>query len=143
MFTKLDADHNGFLTFEELEAGMSDIAKIFHLEEDDVKEMLRAADNNGDGQVDYTEFIAAAMQKDLMLKRENLKSAFRLFDVNGDGTVTKDELKAVFGGASRGEDVWDQIMNEVDKNNDGEISYEEFEDAMMQIINQKTTFMGN
>jgi len=108
-----------------------------------VRDMLRAADNNGDGQVDYTEFIAAAMQKDLMLKRENLKGAFRMFDVNGDGTVTKDELKEVFGGASRGEDVWDQIMDEVDKNNDGEISYEEFEDAMMQIIKQKTAFMGN
>ena len=137
MFTKLDADHNGFLTFEELEAGMSDIAKIFHLEEDDVKEMLRAADNNGDGQVDYTEFIAAAMQKDLMLKRENLKSAFRLFDVNGDGTVTKDELKAVFGGASRGEDVWDQIMNEVDKNNDGKIAKPELFEIFKRVISGK------
>jgi len=81
--------------------------------------------------VDYTEFIAAALQKDLLLKRENLKSAFRMFDVDGDGTVTKDELKEVFGVASRGEEVWDEIMGEVDKNNDGLITYEEFEEAMM------------
>ena len=81
--------------------------------------------------MDYTEFIAAALQKDLLLKRENLKSAFRMFDVDGDGTVTKDELKEVFGVASRGEEVWDEIMGEVDKNNDGLITYEEFEEAMM------------
>ena len=49
MFIKLDTDANGFLTFEELDAGMADIAQIFHLDEPDVRDMLRAADVNGDG----------------------------------------------------------------------------------------------
>lgn len=72
MFLKLDADSNGFLTLEELEAGMQDISSIFHLEEPDVRDMLRAADVNGDGQVDYTEFISAAFQKDMLLSGNNL-----------------------------------------------------------------------
>ena len=55
--------------------------------------MLKAADTNNDGKVDYTELIAAALQKEMLLKRENLRNAFRMFDVDGDGRVTRDELK--------------------------------------------------
>ena len=51
---------------------MQDIVEIFHLEEPDVRQMLKAADVNGDGRVDYTEFIAAAFQKDLLLSGKNL-----------------------------------------------------------------------
>ena len=113
--------------------------------------MLRAADVNGDpfplgmwdGQIDYTEFIAAAFQKDMLLSGNNLQGAFRMFDTDGDGTVTKDELKEVFGGghvSQRGEAVWDEIMNEVDKNNDGVISFEEFENAMKVVLGQRATF---
>ena len=66
-----------------------------------------------------------------------------MFDTDGDGTVTKDELKEVFGGghvSQRGEAVWDEIMNEVDKNNDGVISFEEFENAMKVVLGQRATF---
>ena len=93
MFITLDTDNNGFLTLDELEAGMQEISAIFHLEEPDVREMLTAADTNGDGRIDYTEFIAAAFQKDMLLSGKNLKGAFRMFDVDGDGTVSKEELK--------------------------------------------------
>ena len=37
MFLKLDTDSNGFLTLEELGAGMQDICQIFHLDEPDVR----------------------------------------------------------------------------------------------------------
>ena len=60
MFVKLDTDSNGYLSLQELEAGMQDIAAIFHMEKPDVRDMLRAADVNGDGLIDYTEFISAA-----------------------------------------------------------------------------------
>ena len=67
MFIKLDTDNNGFLTLEELEAGLNDLCAIFHIDTPDVRDMLRSADNNGDGRIDYTEFIAAAFKKDLLL----------------------------------------------------------------------------
>ena len=66
-----------------------------------------------------------------------------MFDADGDGTVTKDELKSVFGGghvSQRGEDVWDEIMDEVDKNNDGVISFDEFENAMKAVLHNRATF---
>ena len=72
MFLKLDVDNDGFLTHDELEAGMAEIAQIFSLDVPDVRSMLRSADINGDGRIDYTEFMAAAYQKDLLLSTENL-----------------------------------------------------------------------
>jgi calcium-dependent protein kinase len=124
MFLKLDTNSDGFLTFDELEAGMQDIASVFQQEEPDVRAMLNAADSNGDGQIDYTEFLAAAFQKDILLSTQNLRTAFSIFDKDGDGSISKEDLKQVFGdrrALTRGESVWDEIMAEVDKNQDGKI----------------------
>ena len=145
MFLKLDANSDGFLTLEELEAGIQDLVQIFNLDEPDVRNILQSADVNGDGRVDYTEFIAAAFQKDLLLSQSNLKQAFRMFDADDDGTISKEELKMVFGGghvSGRGEEVWDEIMSEVDKNNDGQIQFEEFEEAMKTVLKMRATFVG-
>ena len=143
MFLKLDKNNDGHLTFDELQAGYAELGQIFNMSEVDVHQMLVAADNNGDGKLDYTEFIAAAYRKDLLLSTQNLRNAFQMLDLNGDGSISKDELKAVFGGGAvsqRGEQVWDEIMAEVDKNNDGEISYGEFTEAMTAVLQQRATF---
>ena len=108
--------------------------------------MLQAADINGDGRIDYTEFIAAAYQKDLLLSNKNLEGAFRMLDANSDGQISKDELRAVFGGghvSGRGEQVWDEIMQQVDTDNDGSISFVEFTNAMKGVIEHRATFARN
>ena len=82
------------------------------------------------------------MEKTLLVSTENLRAAFNMIDANGDGELTKDELKAVFGGghvSQRGEQVWDDIMKEVDHNSDGVITIEEFESAMRQIVNKQSS----
>ena len=72
MFIKLDTNNDGHLSLDELRAGFSEIAQILNIDEPDVEEMLRGADLDGDGTIDYTEFIAAAFQKDLLLSGDNL-----------------------------------------------------------------------
>ena len=54
--------------------------------------LMKSADLNGDGRIDYAEFIAAAYEKSLLLSQQNLRAAFNMMDVDGDGTLTKDEL---------------------------------------------------
>lgn len=66
-----------------------------------------------------------------------------MLDQNNDGSVTQDELKQIFGSghvSQRGEQIWDEIMSEVDKNNDGVISFEEFEEAMTLVVDHRATF---
>lgn len=59
---------------------MADIMEIFHIDEDDWDKMVNAMDTDGDGKIDYTEFITAAYNREMLLSKENLDIAFKMFD---------------------------------------------------------------
>ena len=67
MFLGLDADQDGFLSFDELQAGMQAIAQSFQIEEPDVRAMFSAADITGQGKITYADFLTAAYPKDILL----------------------------------------------------------------------------
>ena len=54
--------------------------------------MMRAADVNGDGHIDYAEFVSAAIDTTKLLSEPNLETAFKIFDTNGDGSISRAEL---------------------------------------------------
>jgi calcium-dependent protein kinase len=90
---------------------------------------MTSMDKDGDGQISYDEFIAAAINKVALLNENNIKSAFEMIDLDGNGQLTIEELKTAFevdstDGASG--DLWTDIIKEVDKDGDGQISYKEF-----------------
>ena len=88
---------------------MADIMEIFHIDEEDWDKMVNAMDTDGDGKIDYTEFITAAYNRELLLSQQNLQIAFKMFDQDGNGTLSMDELKSVFASGSasgKTEDVW-------------------------------------
>jgi calcium-dependent protein kinase len=60
-------------------------------------------DQDGDGKVDYQEFITAAADKAALIKDDYLKAAFSIFDKDNDGTISLKELKSGFG-ANKDED---------------------------------------
>lgn len=55
-----------------------------------------------------------------------------MFDKDGSGTISKDEIKEALGGLD--EKIVEDIIKEVDDNNDGEISFEEFEKMMNKMV---------
>ena len=104
-------------------------------------------DTNHDGKIDYGEFITAAVNRTKILNEENLRIAFNIFDKDGNGTISCEELRSVFHGAACGaaaleeedESLWEQIMAEVDRNHDNVISYQEFNEAMMEVIAHRSS----
>jgi len=54
-FKVFDKDGNGFITGDELGLVMKNLGEKLTSEE--VKEMMREADTNGDGKIDYEEFV--------------------------------------------------------------------------------------
>ena len=55
--------------------------------------MVKAMDANGDGRIDYTEFITAAYNRECLLSSQNLEAAFKIFDADGNGSIDLEELK--------------------------------------------------
>ena len=78
------------------------------------------------------EFMAAAMTQALYTQTEYLTQAFAQFDYTNSGTITREELKVVLGNmnSNNSDREIDEILRLVDTNNDGEISFEEFTQAM-------------
>jgi Ca2+-binding EF-hand superfamily protein len=97
---------------------------------DEVNAMVNEVDVNGNGHVDFAEFLTMMANKftgdDL---EHEADEAFRnLFDRDGDGFINPKELKHVM--ATLGEELTDQevaeMMIEADRDHDGLVSLAEF-----------------
>lgn len=49
-------------------------------------------DLDGDGKIDYLEFVQAAIDHKAIMNKENIISIFKLLDANGDGNISMEEL---------------------------------------------------
>lgn len=133
VFIHFDDNGDGRLTKDELIKGLMSILS----EEESEKEVNRVMDIidvDGNGFIEYEEFLRAGLDKDKILTEDNLKTAFRLFDINTRNKVNSEELKQVLGHGSDNIDdkVWKELVNEIDLNKDGEISFDEFSKMMQQ-----------
>lgn len=96
-------------------------------------EMISTVDDNGDHEIDFEEFLI--LMKSRIGERDpekELKDAFAVFDTDGSGSIDRKELKRLMKklGQALSEAELDAMMDEVDTNGDGEISFAEFK-AMM------------
>lgn len=127
IFKAMDLDGDGMLSMEEIQKGYD---KHFGtpIDDDEIQRMFKEIDTDGNGSIDYSEFLMATMNESQLLSQEKLKAAFKMFDKDGSGSISKAEIKEALGGLE--EKIVEGIINEVDENNDGEISFEEFEKMM-------------
>jgi calcium-dependent protein kinase len=105
---------------------------------EEVEKIFDRVDIDGSGQIDYSEWVVATIDKSKLLTREKLQSAFNLFDKDGGGSISAQEVKEVFcSGQDYEEELWDKITAEidfVDTNGNGEIDFDEFATMMQKLI---------
>ena len=113
MFMNKDTDNSGTITYEELKAGLPKLG--LNLSEAEVKQLMEAvcsnlelcystflgscswltclpfdlfqADVDGNGSIDYVEFITATMHRHKLERDEHLFKAFQYFDKDNSGWV--------------------------------------------------------
>ena len=137
LFNQIDINGDGKINKQELLKGLQSKMKSPTLEQD-VEQIYRNIDMDNNGYIEYEEFVRAAVSKEKFLNENVLRFAFRYFDKDGSGEITFDEIEAVFKESitdkNKVHESLAQIINEVDANGDGVISFKEFADIMKKML---------
>lgn len=125
LFMSLDNNGDGSLTMDELRKGLEGRENG-----ETLLELLKAADTDGSGDINYTEFIAATLDANIFMREDYLRTAFNMFDVDQSGKIDNEEVIDLLQGDDLSnlvsKDAIKNAMAEIDQNGDGEIDFEEF-----------------
>ena len=127
-FKRFDKNKNGQISIKDCEQVLTSI--FGELPKRTIQMMVKYADLNGDGQINYGEFTDIMKQK---IRRNNFLKEFHLLDTNGDGKISANEVKTVIkkvGKVEKTDAEIHKIIKDVDDNGDGYLDYNEFLNVM-------------
>ncbi|XP_030064736.1 centrin-1 isoform X1 [Microcaecilia unicolor] len=126
-FDLFDTDGIGTIDVKELKVAMRALG--FEPKKEEIKKMISDIDKEGTGKISFHDFLSVMTQKmaDKDSKEEILK-AFRLFDDDETGKISFKNLKRV--AKELGENLTDEelqeMIDEADRDGDGEVNEQEF-----------------
>ena len=136
-FNQYDTDGDGSISIAEMKNALKGGGKKMpHIDQN----FLDKLDIDGDGQIDYHEFLVATMRTKHWHTTERLQRAFDKLDVDSSGQLERHEVRAALGGTD--DKLADEIISQFDEDGDGMINYEEFETMMLSDARQSLIMKG-
>ena len=132
-FDLFDTDKTGTIDYHELKVAMRALG--FDVKKQEVLSLMKEFDREGSGQIEYMDFLEIMTNK--ISQRdpvEEILKAFKLFDEDNTGRISLRNLRRV--ARELGENLSDEelqaMIDEFDKDADGEINEQEFLNIMKQ-----------
>ncbi|CAG5115424.1 unnamed protein product [Candidula unifasciata] len=134
-FRIMDDDQNKKLSFDEFSKGIREVGVVLQKEQE--WELFNLIDTNGEGTVDFDEFLRAVQPKMNERRMKLVEAAFAKMDHTGDGAVTVEDLTKTYnvkkhpkytGGDWSEEKVYQEFLKnfDVDDHTDGIVTLKEF-----------------
>jgi calcium-dependent protein kinase len=95
-FLSLDTDKTGTITRDNFRTALRG---RWDVSEEELCRLFDDVDINHDGEIEYSEFVAAVMSSRVGFSENHMREAFDLFDVSRTGRITVSDLQSVFGSA--------------------------------------------
>ena len=132
-FELFDTDKTGTIDYHELKVAMRALG--FDVKKQEVLAIMRDYDSEGSGQIEFPDFLEIMTTK--ISERdpvEEILKAFKLFDEDSTGLITVRNLRRVARelGENLSDDELQAMIDEFDKDGDGQISEQEFLNIMKQ-----------
>lgn len=124
IFKLIDKNGDGYITKKEFKKMCAQ-----HKLNYDVEEAFESMDLDHNGAINYNEFLAATMDRKAAMDPNKIKNAFKFFDLDNDGMISKQDFKKLLKNdenLSVDGTVIDEVINECDENEDGQISFRGF-----------------
>ena len=133
-FDKFDLNKDGEISKEEL---IKYLEKLYPYQEavERAEEIFKEIDFNNDGCINFSEFLTANFKKEKLLSEKTLLKTFNLLDLDGNGYITLEELKESMPVEITSKLKWKALIEEVDKDGDNQISFNEFKEMMQKLLN--------
>ncbi|CAF2655062.1 unnamed protein product [Rotaria sp. Silwood2] len=113
IFSVIDRDHSGRITFEEFRAAIKTL-KVEIKSDEEIKQLFRQFDTTNNGQIDLNEFLHHLRP---VMNERRQKAALNIFnamDVNKDGKLTMLDLKTKYAAQIKAKKKKsDQAVNQV------------------------------
>ena len=120
-------NYSGTIDAKELKVAMRALG--FEPKKEEIRKMIAEIDRDGSGTVDFNEFLAMMTTKmGERDSREEILKAFRLFDDDETGKISFRNLKRVANelGEKMSDEELQEMIDEADRDGDGEINQDEF-----------------
>ncbi|KAJ5558894.1 hypothetical protein N7461_002866 [Penicillium sp. DV-2018c] len=136
LWETLDTRREGHIDLAGLKKGLKKIDHPLKNADDMVLKVVREVDTNGDGRIDLAEFRSF-----LNRTEDGLWQMFQAIDRDHNGVIDKKELRNAFSrsGVTVSSAKLDRFFDEVDRNNDGVITYTEWRDFLIFLPIQSPT----
>ena len=128
-FQKIDVNGDGMLTLEELKNAINLNPEVHVM---NIEQIFKTIDTDNSGVINYTEFLAASIDKRIYLQEDKLRDAFKLFDEDKSGKISKSEISKVLKFKKSGTEMT-KLFEKYDLNGDGEIDFDEFLNMMKDL----------